>query len=32
MFFQVFHIITIKDTNLEDLFNSNISVFTTAGF
>ena len=32
LFVQVFHIITIKDTNLEDLFKGCISVFTTVGF
>lgn len=30
--FQVFLIITITDTNLEDLFKDSISVFTTVGF
>ena len=32
LFFHVFHIITIKDTNLKDLSMGNISVFTTIGF
>ena len=31
-FFQVFLIITVKDTNLEDLFADSISVFTTVSF
>ena len=31
-FFQVFLIITVKDTNLEDLFTDSISVFTTISF
>ena len=31
-FFQVFLIITVKDTNLEDLFTDSISVFTTVSF
>ena len=32
LFFQVFHIIAIKDTNLEDLFKGSISVFGIVGF
>ena len=32
LFSRVFHIITTKDPNLEDLFRGGISVFTTVGF